>query len=371
MKAARTARSTRTSSSTACPTRSRRTSRTSTSSAGRRPTTTTRPAGRGRSTRRSRCGSATQLRRRHRRPPDRLVAGGHVAPQGEMRDQYIHAIDIVPTLLECLGVELPEVVKGYTQIPIQGVSFRLRFADAERRRRKETQFYLDARHARHLAQGLEGATVTPGAPRAWGISTEQQWELFDTVNPPERVPLRRRQRTRSAPAARRALVGTRPGKYQALPLDSATRSGILDSRSDPNSPSRAPLRLLPRLRRSAGVGAAEHPQSLATPSGPSSRIDDPKASRRALRAGRPVRWPCPLPERTACSSTSTTSPASPSRWSNRPSRCRSATSCLSALLRQGRRRHADRRARSRCYIPDEPSAGPQDQNPTRQVLPRR
>ena len=59
----RTARSTRTSSSTGCPTRSRRTCRTSTTSAARRPTTTTRPAGRGRSTRRSRCGSATATTR--------------------------------------------------------------------------------------------------------------------------------------------------------------------------------------------------------------------------------------------------------------------------------------------------------------------
>ena len=62
-RAARTARSTRTSSSTASRTRSRRTSSTSTSSAARRPTTTTRPAGPGRSTRRSRCGSATPTTR--------------------------------------------------------------------------------------------------------------------------------------------------------------------------------------------------------------------------------------------------------------------------------------------------------------------
>ena len=61
-RADRTARSTRTSSSTASPTRSRRTCSTSTSSARPRRTTTIRSAGRGPSTRRSRCGSATTSR---------------------------------------------------------------------------------------------------------------------------------------------------------------------------------------------------------------------------------------------------------------------------------------------------------------------
>ena len=36
---------------------------------------------------------------------------------GEVRHQFTHAIDIVPTIYECLGVELPDTVKGYTQIP--------------------------------------------------------------------------------------------------------------------------------------------------------------------------------------------------------------------------------------------------------------
>ena len=43
-----------------------------------------------------------------------------ISTPGEMRRQYTHAIDIVPTLLECLGVELPATVKGYTQHPLEG-----------------------------------------------------------------------------------------------------------------------------------------------------------------------------------------------------------------------------------------------------------
>jgi arylsulfatase A-like enzyme len=38
----------------------------------------------------------------------------------EVRHQYVHAVDIVPTLYDLLGVEAPGVLKGYTQSPIEG-----------------------------------------------------------------------------------------------------------------------------------------------------------------------------------------------------------------------------------------------------------
>ena len=36
-----------------------------------------------------------------------------IAAQGELRHQFLHATDIVPTIYDLLGVELPEAVKGY------------------------------------------------------------------------------------------------------------------------------------------------------------------------------------------------------------------------------------------------------------------
>jgi len=44
------------------------------------------------------------------------------------RKQYVHAVDVVPTLYECLDLEPPEIVKGYTQNPIEGISFAYTFA---------------------------------------------------------------------------------------------------------------------------------------------------------------------------------------------------------------------------------------------------
>ena len=43
--------------------------------------------------------------------------------RGEVRTQYAHAIDMVPTVLDLLGIEPPASIKGVTQSPIEGVSF--------------------------------------------------------------------------------------------------------------------------------------------------------------------------------------------------------------------------------------------------------
>ena len=49
--------------------------------------------------------------------------------RGEIRDQYHHAIDLVPTILDVLGVEPPGSIKGHTQSPLDGVSMRSSFDD--------------------------------------------------------------------------------------------------------------------------------------------------------------------------------------------------------------------------------------------------
>ena len=47
-----------------------------------------------------------------------------IKAKGEIRNQYIHAVDIVPTLYELLGItRRREVLKGFTQSPIEGESF--------------------------------------------------------------------------------------------------------------------------------------------------------------------------------------------------------------------------------------------------------
>ena len=54
-----------------------------------------------------------------------------IKAKGEIRTQYAHAIDMVPTVLDALGIEPPTSIKGVTQSPIEGVSFAHAFNDAK------------------------------------------------------------------------------------------------------------------------------------------------------------------------------------------------------------------------------------------------
>ncbi len=57
-----------------------------------------------------------------------------MAARGEIRTQYAHAIDMVPTVLDALGIAAPEAIRGVTQSPLEGVSFAHTFDDAPTRR---------------------------------------------------------------------------------------------------------------------------------------------------------------------------------------------------------------------------------------------
>jgi arylsulfatase len=102
-----------------------------------------------------------------------------IKAHGELRDQYHHAVDIVPTLLDCLGVEQPEVVRGATQIPVQGVSMRYSFDAATIPTAKKTQFYsmLGTRGVWH--DGWKAVTTHP-AISGWSHFDQDTWELYHT-----------------------------------------------------------------------------------------------------------------------------------------------------------------------------------------------
>lgn len=50
---------------------------------------------------------------------------------GEVRNQYHHVIDITPTILDIIGIEKPQSIKGVSQKPYHGVSMRYSFDAAE------------------------------------------------------------------------------------------------------------------------------------------------------------------------------------------------------------------------------------------------
>jgi len=97
--------------------------------------------------------------------------------RGEIRDQYHHAIDIVPTLLDMLGVEPPATIKGHVQTPFDGVSLQATIDDAKAPSPRKTQFYsmLGSRSIWH--EGWKAVTTHP-AISGWGHFNDDDWELY-------------------------------------------------------------------------------------------------------------------------------------------------------------------------------------------------
>ena len=105
-------------------------------------------------------------------------------PQGmkarnELRTQYHHAIDLVPTILDVLGVEAPETIKGHVQSRFDGVSMRYSFDDDSAPSARSTQFYsmLGSRGIWH--DGWKAITTHPTIS-GWSHFNDDVWELYHT-----------------------------------------------------------------------------------------------------------------------------------------------------------------------------------------------
>jgi len=67
--------------------------------------------------------------------PDKIKA------KGELRSQFHHVIDIVPTILELAGIDAPAKVNGIEQTDIHGDSMVYSFNDAELKSTHDTQYF--------------------------------------------------------------------------------------------------------------------------------------------------------------------------------------------------------------------------------------
>jgi arylsulfatase A-like enzyme len=100
-----------------------------------------------------------------------------IGARGEIREQYHHAVDLVPTMLDALGVEPPETIAGHVQSHFDGVSMRYSFDAASLPSARETQFYsmLGSRSIWH--DGWTAVTTHPTLS-GWGNFGKDEWELY-------------------------------------------------------------------------------------------------------------------------------------------------------------------------------------------------
>ncbi len=120
--------------------------------------------------------------------------------KGEMRHQYGHAIDMVPTVLDLLDIEPPESIKGVKQSPIEGVSLKSTIDDDHAKQEHTVQYfemfgcrsiYKDGWRAEcgwpgpDYATGAEnGHTVGDPIHAADLEELEKTWQLFNLKDDP-------------------------------------------------------------------------------------------------------------------------------------------------------------------------------------------
>lgn len=98
--------------------------------------------------------------------------------RGEVRHQYHHSTDIVPTILEACGLEMPSVYRGVEQYPLSGVSMAYSFdADADGPTEKQVQYYAML-GSRGIWENGWRASAVHAPLTGHGRFDEDRWELF-------------------------------------------------------------------------------------------------------------------------------------------------------------------------------------------------
>lgn len=133
---------------------------------------------------------------------------------GEIRQQFHHVNDIVPTLFELLGVRAPEVYNGIPQLPIHGVSMAYTFGSPDAPTRKEAQYF---EMFGHRAIWHDGWKAVAYHQRGTSFDADQ-WELYHHDSDFSEC----NDLAQARPEQLQKMISrfwVEAGKYDVLPLD--------------------------------------------------------------------------------------------------------------------------------------------------------
>ena len=118
-----------------------------------------------------------------------------IKDKGEVRTQYGHVIDILPTTLDLVGIKTPEEVEGTKQQPFEGTSLAYSIDDAKAPSRHTVQYYYIFGSRSIYDHGWKAELAYPNAFITGNAASKQPfnenaWELYNlNDDPTERVDL--------------------------------------------------------------------------------------------------------------------------------------------------------------------------------------
>jgi len=172
-----------------------------------------------------------------------------IRSRGEVRTQYAHITDMVPTVLDAFGLQPPTAIKGVPQSPIHGVSFAHSFDDAEAPTRHRVQYFEMFGHRAIDHDGWRAVCPWPGpsfaeADKPFGalITAETltsldagHWELYHVAEDPvENHDLAGQHRDKLIELI--AMWYAEAGKYNVFPIDSSMSERLMMERPQVGEP---------------------------------------------------------------------------------------------------------------------------------------
>ena len=156
---------------------------------------------------------------------------------GALRQQFVHVIDVVPTILEAAGLQAPQVVDGIKQKPIEGTSFAYTFdaANAKAPSRHTTQYFeMMGQWALYKDGWLLSTKVNRAPWEAFGPANAdplnnqvfQLYNLNTDFNQTNDIAATNPQKVK---AMRTEFLGEAK-KYQVLPMDASVAARIVAPR---------------------------------------------------------------------------------------------------------------------------------------------
>ncbi len=154
-----------------------------------------------------------------------------IGAAGEQRSQFHHVIDIAPTILDAAGIEMPALVDGVEQKPIEGVSMRYSFDDADAAGRRTTQYFeifgnRAVYHQGWMASCFHGRLPWVRTQRSAAFGDAERWELYHLADDfSQGVDLAAQHPDKLAEL--KAVFDAEARKYDVYPLSDATLARAL------------------------------------------------------------------------------------------------------------------------------------------------
>jgi arylsulfatase len=106
-----------------------------------------------------------------------------IRDKGGVRTQFHHVIDIMPTILEAVGLESPSMLNGVPQKPVEGVSMAYSFDNAKAPSKRRTQYFEMLGNRAIYNDGWVACTTPPEPPWSPVMATtdvlDYEWELYN------------------------------------------------------------------------------------------------------------------------------------------------------------------------------------------------